>query len=181
MEKMIAKVNISVGDCVLEFSGSEAFVQKQIDEFKGLIHGKLKTVKDGKQKGKKNGGEPDKVDDLTKDSQFNKYPNVIDYDEDSINILKIDGNNNVDKTKNLCFIHLWAKEKFNREPVPTKEIRKQCETHGCLDAPNFSSILKKIDKKYVVIKGKGKSQTIKLTAPGRKQAKGIIESLNEES
>jgi len=181
MSDEITKVNISIGDCVLEFSGSEAFVQKQIDEFKGLIHGKLKPVKAGKQKGKKNGGEPDKDDDSTKDSTFDKYPNVIDYDGDTINILKIDGKNNADKTKNLCFIHLWAREKFNKNPVPTKEIRKQCETHGCLDVPNFSTTLKKIDKRYVVVKGKGKSQTIKLTSPGRNQAKEIIESLNEES
>ena len=79
-------------------------------------------------------------------------------------------------------MYSWSKENFDNERVvPTQEIRKQCETHGCLDAANFSSILRRIDKSYVVLKGRGKSQTIKLTAPGKKEAKIIIESLNEES
>lgn len=175
MAEATTKVNISLGDCVLEFSGSEAFVQKQIDEFKGLIREGVKPVKPGKQKVK-----PPKENAGETDDQFDKYPNVIEYDEESINILDVDGKGNTAKTKNLAFIYLWAKEKFHKNAVPTGEIAKQCETHGCLDTANFSSILKKIDKKYVTLKGKGKSQTIKLTAPGRKKAAEYIKSLNNQ-
>lgn len=172
------KVNISLGDCILEFSGSEAFVQKQIDEFKESIHSKLKPIKAQKLKDKPKGGQSDKVDDLSQDPTVNPYPNVIDYDGEDINILKVDGNNSAAKTKNLALIYLLAKEKFGKSPVPTQDIKKQCETHGCLDASNFSSTLKSIDKKNVVLKGSGKSQTIKLTAPGRTKAKELVESLN---
>jgi len=181
MSESTTKVNISLGDCVLEFSGSEAFVQKQINEFKDLIHGKLKPVKASKLKDKSKEGQSGNADDLSQDSTANPYPNVIDYDGETINILKVDGKSNPAKTKSLAFIYLWAKEKFDKNPVPTNEIHKQCETHGCLDVANFSTTLKKIDKKYVVLKGKSKSQTIKLTAPGRTQAKKLIESLNKES
>lgn len=174
MAEATTKANISLGDCVLEFSGSEAFVQKQIDEFKGLIREGVKPVKSGKQRVKplkENAGE---TDDL-----FDKYPNVIEYDEESINILDVDGKNNTVKTKNLAFIYLWAKEKFHKNAVPTGEIAKQCEAHGCFGS-NFSTVLKDIDKKYVTLKGKGKSQTIKLTAPGRKKAGEYIKSLNDK-
>lgn len=181
MSDIVTKVNISLGDCVLEFSGSEVFVQKQIDEFKGLIHDQLKLVKAGKPKDKPHRKEQDKVDSTTQVSSFDAYPNVFEYDEETINILKVDGKSNLAKTKSLAFIYLWAKEKFDRNPVPTNEIHKQCEIHGCLDVANFSTILKKIDKKHVVLKGKSKSQTIKLTAPGRVHAKKLIESLNKES
>ena len=179
MSDIVTKVNISLGDCVLEFSGSEAFVQKQIDEFKELIHGKLKIVKAGKLKGKLYEKEQDKADDITQDSSFDAYPNVFEYDDETINILKVDGKNNSVKTQNLAFIYLWAKGKFGNDFVSTKEIQAQCVNHGCCDG-NFSTVLKKINKKFVVIKGKGKSQTIKLTAPGTNHAKTLIESLNEE-
>lgn len=175
MAEQTTKVNISLGDCVLEFSGSEAFVQKQIDEFKGLIHGKLKAVKVRKPKDKALGEQADEVND-----QFILYPNVIEYDGETINILKVDGNNNSAKTKSLAFTYLWAKGKFDNNPVSTNEIQKQYVEHGCYDG-NFSSVLRKIDKSFVVLKGAGKSQTIKLTAPGKRHAKELITSLNEES
>jgi hypothetical protein len=183
MSDIVTKVNISLGDCTLEFSGSEGFVQKQIDEFKELIHGKLKLAKDGTIKNKPPVEQKDKVDGTTQDSSFDAYPNVIHYDdnEKTVNILNVCGNNNVEKTKNLAFIYLWANEKFDKNPAPTKEIQSQCLTHGCFDATNFSTILKKIDKKHVILTGKGKSQTIKLTAPGRKYAEELIKSLNLES
>lgn len=180
MSDKITKVNISIGDSVLEFSGSEAFVQKQIDEFKELIYGNLKPVKAKKQKGKLTREKTDKVDDSTQDNDANPYPNVFEYDGDTINIIKVPGNNKADKTKSLALIYLWATEKFNKNPTPTKEIRIQCETHGCLDANNFSAILGRIDTAHVIIKGKAKATTIKLTAPGRKKAKELIESLNKE-
>ena len=180
MSDIVTKVNISLGDCVLEFSGSEVFVQKQIDEFKGLIHSKLKLVKNVKTKDKPNEEVQDIVDDTTQDSSFAAYPNVIDYDGETINLLKVDGKSNSAKTKSLAFTYLWAKGKFDNNPVLTKEIQEQCVEHGCYDG-NFSTVLKKIDKSFVVLKGVGKSQTIKLTAPGRRHAKELITSLNEES
>lgn len=180
MSDKITKVNISIGDSVLEFSGSETFVQKQIDEFKGLIYGNLKPAKGKKTKDKLTGEKSDQVDDSTKVAAANPYPNVIEYDEEEINILKVSGKDNANKTKNLALTYLLAKEKFGKKPISTMEIQKQCEIHGCLDPHNFSAILKRIGKEYVVIKGKRKAQTIKLTSPGRTKAKELIESLNKE-
>lgn len=180
MSDIVAKVNISLGDCVLEFSGNEVFVQKQIDEFKELIHDKLKPIKTGKLKDKPKGEPSGNIDDFSQNPAANPYPNVIDYDGETINILKVNGENNSVKTKSLTFTYLWAKTKFDSSPISTKEVQEQCTEHGCYDG-NFSTVLKKIDKKLVVIKGKGKLQTIKLTTPGKRYAEELIKSLNEGS
>ncbi|MCP4262593.1 MAG: hypothetical protein GY774_34585 [Planctomycetes bacterium] len=165
----------------MEFSGSETFVQKQIDEFKELIYSNLKAVKAKKQNGKLSEKQPDQVDESATDTSDNPYPNVFEYDGEEINILKVPGKDNATKTKYLTLIYLYAKEKFGRKAISTKEIHKQCESHGCLDSPNFSSILGRIKKEYVILKGKGKVKTIKLTKPGRENAKELIESLNAEN
>lgn len=178
MEKMIAKVNISVGDCVLEFSGSEVFVQRQIDEFKGLIHGKLKPVKAGKPKSMPPGGQPDKVDDTTKDSPFAPYPNVIDYDGETINILKVDGTKKTDKTRNLVLMYAWAKKQLGIDDTPKEDLVELCQHHECYDEANFKTTLKKAHG--IVIKGSAKKYTIRLTAPGKKKAEEIIKTLNEQ-
>lgn len=178
MAEETTKVNISLGDCVLEFSGSEAFVQKQIDEFKGLIHGKLKPVKAGKPKDKPHRGQQDKVDYTTQDSPFAAYPNVIEYDEETINILKVDGTKKTDKTRNLALMYAWAKKQLGIDDAPKEELAELCKHHECFDEANFKTTLK--GTSGIVIKGTAKNYTIRLTAPGKKKAEKILKALNEQ-
>jgi hypothetical protein len=175
MGEETAKVTISLGDTTLEFSGSEVFVQKQIDEFKALIHSKqipVKPVKPLNPPALKN-------KDNTGDSSFAAYPNVIDYDGETIHILKVGGGNKADKTRNLALIYGWAKKQLGIDEIPNKEFIQICVHHECFDESNFKTYLKKAPS--IILKGSPKNYVIRLSAPGLQKAKDLIESLNQES
>ncbi len=176
MSDIITKVNISIGDSVLEFSGSEAFVQKQINEFKELIYGNLKPAKGKKTKGKLTGEQTDQGDDSTKDTADNQYPNVIDYNGQEIGILRTKGKTKADKTRVLALMYLWAKKQLGVKLVDKKEFVALCIQHECYDESNFKVILKKASG--IAITGSGRNYSLRLTVPGLTKAKELLENLN---
>lgn len=174
------KVTISIAGNVFEFCGSEAFVQKQINEFKEVIVHKAKGKQTTKppQKLVVETQEESKV--VNEAGEF-PYHNVIEFNDMDVNLLKIGDGSNMEKATNIAYIYLWAKAHKDGKcnEVPSNEIMGQCKTHGCYDG-NFSTALKKIDKKYASHKGAGKNLTIRLTVPGKKKAEGIIKKLHDE-
>ncbi len=174
------KVTISVDGNVFEFCGAEAFVQRQIDEFKEVIVHKVKD-KQAVKPPKKTGVKTQEKLKVSNEMGEQPYPNVIEFNDEEINILKNGEGGNAAKVTNIAYIYLWAKAykdgKCNE--VPSQEIIGQCKTHGCFDG-NYASALKKIDRKYVGLKGAGKSITIRLTVPGKKKAEEIIKTLHDE-
>jgi hypothetical protein len=103
---------------------------------------------------------------------------VIAYDGDKIQILKdIPGKNKAKKTVNAALIYLHAKGLKGEEIASFKEVNKICEAHACLDSANFATTLKK-QKKLFLVDGTGKSQTLKLTHPGKEQAAALVVELN---
>ena len=178
MSDIVTKVNISLGDCVLEFSGSEAFVQKQIDEFKDLVHGKLKSVKVEKSNSLPPVEDTDEDDEKPDDVLFATYPNIIDYNEGTINILKVDGKKKADKTRNLVLMYAWAKKQMGILEIPKKELVELCKHHECFDEGNFKTTLKAASG--IIVKGSPQKYTVRLTAPGETKAKGIVETHNKQ-
>jgi hypothetical protein len=136
----------------------------------------LKSVKIGPPKKQTPGEEADKAPE---DSAFAKYPNVIDYDGDTINILKVQGTKNTEKTRSLVLMYLWANEQIGKNTASNMELMSLCKEHECYDVANFKTILK--NTKGITLKGTSRRYSVRLTVPGRNKAKELMESLNEES
>jgi len=177
MSDKLTKVNISIGDNVWEFSGSETFVQKQINEFKELICGNLKPVKAKKLKDKPTGGQSEQV--VSSETKVNPYPNVIDYHGDTIGILKTKGKTKREKTRELVLMYAWAKKQLGIESVHSKELIALCKEHESYDAPNFKYTLK--EASGIAIDGSERSYSVRLTVPGLSKAKKLLDTLEGET
>jgi hypothetical protein len=175
MEDQQAKISISFKDGLLEISGSENFVSEQIKFFKDIIGEQFQQLP--KRKREEKGGDSNNQNDGQISSQLQDYQDVLAEHEGKIKILKqVIGKNKQEKSVNTALIYLWAKDKLGSSDVPYQEIREACEHQGCLDSPNFSAHIKSA-KSYILVSGKGKSQSAKLSIPGKSQAIQLIQSL----
>lgn len=179
MPEISTKVNITIGNSVLEFSGSEAFVQKQIDEFKELICSHLKSEKGKKPKTKMPQEQPDQDDSSRTLTPDTSYPNVIDYHGKNVGIIKVIGKNTREKTRNIVLMYTYAKKKLGIDKVNKKELIALCKEHECYDQANFKTILKKAPG--IAIDGSKKDYTVRLTVPGMSKAKELLDTLEGDS
>ena len=177
-----ANVTISFREGKIEVSGSEGFVREQLDRFKDLIEKRLSIVSVVPQQEQLSGTItsprlPEAITSLAKGE--NPYPNVIALDGDTIKILKVPGKDKAEKTMNLTLLYLLAKNFTEEKVASSKELREVCKEHACLDAANFSSILKRA-KQHLIISGSRMKQSAKLTNPGLEKAKQLAEELNKQ-
>jgi len=175
MEDQQAKISVSFRDGLLEISGSETFVTEQIKNFKETINEQFKKLPTIKNEENKN--------IITNNNEGQQLPQLQDYQgvltehDGKIKILKqVGGSSKQEKTVNTAMIYLWAKDRLGSPEVPFQEIREACEHQGCLDATNFAAHIKSA-KLQILVSGKGKSQSAKLSVPGKSQALLIIQSL----
>ncbi len=111
-------------------------------------------------------------------SSDGKYTNVIDYDGNTINILKLIGKNKAEKSRNLILVYVWAKKDKGVDAVDKTELISICKHHECYDEANFKHIVK--NTSGLTIKGTSKKYSVRLTAPGIKKAKQLLTDLNKD-
>lgn len=178
MENTAAKIRVSLREGLLEIEGSEDFVSKQIENLKDLIT-KLPDapLPPAKPATPANGQTPPpSTATLSEDAA--KYVNIIAVEGDVVKILKdLPGSDKAKKTVSAALLYLLGKNFSGTEEAPFKELRKVCKDHGCLDESNFAGIIKD-QKEWLIVLGSGKSQTAKLTVPGKKAAIALADSLN---
>lgn len=176
MENQRAKISISFKDGLLEINGSEIFVSEQIKIFQEIINKQFLQLPP-KEK------ENNIIYDNKANSNGQVTSNLVDFEhvftvhEGKIEILKsVSGKNKSEKSVNTALIYLFAKDIMGTTDVPFKEIREACRHQGCLDEANFSSQINS-DKEHILVSGKGKSQSAKLSVPGKAFALELIKSL----
>ena len=180
-----AKISISINEGKFEISGSENFVNKQIENFKSIIEKSLenptiqnptdtiKHVEIVSQSPISTNSTSNKLDD--------KYSDIFVIDGEDVKIIcDIPGNNSAEKTLNAALIYALAKKESGTEEVNVGEIKHICQNHGFLDKKNFSTHIKKGDPKLYLDKGNGNSRVIKLVRPGEKKAQELIELILAE-
>lgn len=167
MEQPDAHFRISLESGTFEVSGSETFVQQQIDKFADSIEG-LPAEEIAQSP---NGG----TEPISQEP--NRYPNVIVFNGNEVRVIaKIPGTK--DKTVNAALICLAGKELIGENRATFKEIRVICKEHAFLDSSNFSQYLRS-EKLFFNIQGKnGGALQAELTFPGRKAARELVERLN---
>jgi len=181
-------------DDVIEIVGSEEFVSKQVELFKESINTRLKSQATKPEVGTKNSGvsrtfnfnqsgtsqqlrrdsvgngDSSATDDIDLDNVF-----VITGTEISI-IADMPGDSTSQRMIYLIVIYLYAKAKAGVDEVSFKELREVCEKYGEIDRTNFSKIIHK-NRRFFLMIGEGKSQTVKLIRPGIKEAERLVSDI----
>jgi hypothetical protein len=166
-----ARIKLSIAEGTFEIEGPESFVSKQIEAFGDVIK---KALSDPAKKPKTK----DKAEETDPPGGGGDYSDVFELHEGAVKVLAdIPGDNNKSKTVNAGLIAAFARSTEGADTVSFDDVREICKQHSCLDATNFSKYLKG-EKKAFVFGGTPKKQTIKLTVPGKKQAKALVEGLS---
>jgi hypothetical protein len=111
-----------------------------------------------------------------------EYENVFDEVDGRLKLIAhIPGNSKADKTRNVALAVLFGHYLRGEEQVPSEIIRDTCADQGCFDQANFAQSLKGLKEKVAMNTKSGGGYDVKLTAPGRKAAKELVETLNQDS
>jgi hypothetical protein len=184
MDDSSASIRISVHGISIEITGSEEFVSDQIEVYQDFILEKLETASPIQSDTSSNDGEEPKTkrsDDGK--NRLHSYRNIYALDDDEIRLLlnEVPGSSYSEQTTNAALLYLFGKDLAgsDKDEFDTDEIRNLCKQYGCLDESNFMRHLKS-DKRAFIIKGGGKNHTVKLTHPGRQDAKDLIRMIESD-
>lgn len=184
---MEAKISISIKEGKFEISGSEDFVNKQIENFEDLITETVENVEPKQPTGSPNldsNSNGSSNSTTTNTSTLEEYPYVYVEDGDSIKIVcDLPGNSKSEKTFNAAILYAYALKLKGQDEAPVEDIRDIARNHGCYDGSNFSGYINSGDPQYYLDKDEGtrKSRVIKLNRPGIKEAEKLIQQINENA
>ena len=174
-----ARVRVSLSDGVLEFEGSESFVTSQVEKFTKIIQAALageRPIPDDAASGN-DGGTTDAGDNGTgSDTQIAAstppapavdLKDIFEVTDTGVQILRpVPGSSKAQKAVNGAKLYLYGLQALNqRDTALFAEIKRVCKAHGCYDSANMAACLK-ADQTSFVFGGRGKRQTLKLSAPG---------------
>lgn len=178
------KVELRTEAVSLCLEGSEAFVTSTLESWKDLFSSAKSQVGNGvlfadQEQGPiraKNGG--DQV--LVNGDGHLQFENVYDSADGKLKIIAaVPGTNKAESTRNTALIYLFGKYLNGIETVPSEEIRQACIDQGCYDSSNFALYMKGLKSRVVMNTKPGGGYDVKLTAPGRKDARDLVKGLNQ--
>lgn len=186
-----------IKDDIIEITGSEEFVSKQVEFFKDSINARLinqiskvpeKAVDKSRILYLNPAQQPtgEIIEYVAKNEAEDGKPR-LDYDNvfvitnNEVTIIAdVPGDNTSQRMINLIVLYLFAKLKLGTEEVSFRELREVCEKYGEIDKTNFSRIIQN-NKRLFLITGDGKSLAAKLIRPGIKVAEKLIMDLNSKN
>lgn len=183
-EKKNASVLINLREGSVEISGSESFVEKNMEVVFAFVE---KTIKHRKEEPQNqlDADEPLKQMDPIEEEALevpkedkNKYKKLGIYSVDEVDGIlsihrKIPGANNAEKMKNVALIVLYEKD----EPVASSVIKTLCEKQACWDSSNASSIFERDIVNFIKKKISKQKWTIELTINGKEAAVALLEEM----
>jgi hypothetical protein len=187
----ITKARIDLKQGLIELEGSEAFVSDHLEKYFEFI----KTSSNILDCLESQSLPTEKVDQtsMPQNNDQDRYiklfgvtkeeiNNLVDIGESEFRIIttKIKGTT-AERQMNYCLLYCLTNEFFGKPKTEFKELRELCEYFSCYDSTNFSTYLTK-RKGIFIIDGEKRSQnkTVRLSAPGKEEAKALIKQLLEE-
>lgn len=171
---MTGKVTIQRGAALISVEGSDEFINKTLADWKHVIESAPDAP--GPQSSQAN----------TTNTQtssvvgISQYENVFDTVDGKIKLIhSMPGGNKSDKTRSTALCMLYGHYVNGNEQIASELIREACVDQGCFDSSNFASHLKGLKEKVAMNTKTGGGYEVKLTAPGRKAAKELVETLND--
>ena len=178
-----ARVRVSLSDGVLEFEGSESFVTTQVEKFASIIKaalaaeqsiadvprdgGAARTDTGRTDAGGNGAGGGTQPAATAPPSPAVEFKDIFAPTDTGVQILKaLPGSSRAEKAVNGAKLYLYGLLALTqRDTALFAEIRNVCKAHGCYDSHNMAACFKD-DQASFVFGGRGKSQTLKLSAPG---------------
>ena len=179
----------------IEISGSEQFVDSQLQAFKGLIEKSFEKILEGYSIPEQNTS----TSDVLLPSRMSNYPvteeadyvelnqsplnfeNVLVIDGGTIRIIAdVPGSSQAKRMINVILLYLWVRQRQGSETATFSEIREFCKLQGEFDGPNFSRHVE-AQKKYFLLSGDNKNKTVRLIRPGIKEAERLLNELNSST
>jgi len=167
-----ARVRVSLTDGVLEFEGPENFVAGLVEKFSKVIQTALAGEAPDAQPAAASVHQaavsaPPAPDVALKD--------IFAATETGVQILRaLPGSTKAERAVNLARLYLYGLQVLKqRDTALFVEVGRVCRAHGCYDPHNMAAYLKG-NRTSFVFGGKGKRQTIKLSAPGVEGTAALI-------
>lgn len=185
-----SKFRFSASEGTIEIEGSEAFVSKQISDFKEVFAAFLSSPKPLPQIASSQSKphltatapcptEPKPAPDGSAEgisTGLSQYPNTYAAINGEMKIVvDIPGSTMKEKMRNCALIFGYGRQLCGVETFTNEEVRTACRDHGILDATNFARIFS--EKAIFVVQGKGAKKTIKLSHGGTKAARLLAEEI----
>lgn len=174
---------LSIGTNTFEVSGSEQFVQKMFDQYAKPWVENATTFPGSGEDGTGSSARaslPRPADKSAGSSNVTDYENVFDFADDELKVIcDVGGSNNAEKTRRTALTYLFGQSLLGETIVQSEQIRAACSDQGCYDSANFAQYLKSLKNKVVMNTKAGGGYAVKLTAPGRNEAKTLVAELNE--
>jgi hypothetical protein len=164
----VKPVRVSLTDGVLEFEGSENFVAGLVEKFTRMIQTALAgEAQPAAASVPPVASTPPAPDVALKD--------IFAATETGVQILRaLPGSTKAERAVNLAKLYLYGLQALKqRDTALFAEIGRVCRAHGCFDSRNMAAYLK-ADRASFVFGGKGKQQTLKLSAPGMEGTAALI-------
>lgn len=185
-------------DCI-EISGSEKFVEEQLESFKPLIMSSYdrilnnKAIHNSLEQNVNNHKLPSSTAEIShsnsdevefievKDNSPINHESVYVLDGDKFQMISdVPGDSIRAQMVAVILIYMYAKLNTNIETVTFTELRDICANYGVLDGKNFAAVMDN-NRKYFLLLGSGKSRSAKLVRPGIKEAERLIKEINNKS
>jgi len=168
---MASKVTLQRGTTMISVEGDNAFIDKTLTSWKHLL--------DAPQAAPSATQPQNKPTTKPAGAGIAQYENVFDTVDGKIKLIHaMPGSNKADKTRSTALSLLYGHYIEGSEQIPSELIREACVDQGCFDQGNFASNLKGLKEKIAMNTKAGGGYDVKLTAPGRKAAKDLVEGLN---
>ena len=167
----MANIKIQLNQFLVEVSGSEEFVKNQYEELVKKCHfyERMECNSCCSSNFKQEDSSKGVVESVYDKDDLENFFSIEEVGVVSIN-MPVPGNNKAERIKDLILLIGYAKK---NEWVPFAAIIEECKRQGCWDSKNFATYVKQLDSN-VMISGKGKNKSVRLTAVGIEMAKNKI-------
>lgn len=173
---MTVKVHLEIKGAVVSAEGDQAFVEVTIERWKHLLEWEMECTGPVATQPRELANVPNPGADPSW-----QYDSVFAMHNDRIKIIAtIPGSSKAEQTRNVALLLLYGEHLRGADEVTAESIKDACVDQGCYDNKNFASHLKSLKPKVVMDPKPGGDYTVKLTAPGRKSVKEMVERLNNQ-
>lgn len=168
------KLTMQFGSAHFVAEGPQAFVIEMLERWQQIVP---KNIESFAVQGTSKSSEH--LTKQTGNSSIEALENVYDHVDGKTKIIAhINGPNKAEKTRSTALLLMYANYLKGQEVTTAEDIREACADQGCLDSSNFASHLKGLKEKVAMNPKAGGGYDVKLTAPGRKAAQALAESIN---
>jgi hypothetical protein len=177
-----AKISIQLGSASLSAEGSETFVREALGFWDRLSASAPTSVGPALGSGAQSQSGREAGHIAASPDATAEFENVFDQVDGKLKLIAhVPGTSKADRTRNVALAVLYGHYLRGDEQIPSEIIRDACGDQGCFDQANFAQSLKSLKEKVAMNTKPGGGYDVKLTSPGRRAARELVEGMNRKT